>query len=75
MKEFVEYVARGLVEDPSQVRVIEDRHGDRVTIYLEVAESDMGKVIGKQGRIAHALRNLMKVVAMQEGVRVNLEIG
>lgn len=75
MKEFVEYVARGLVDDPSQVRVTEERHGDRVTIYLEVAEGDMGKVIGKQGRIAHALRNLMKVAAMQENVRVNLEIG
>jgi predicted RNA-binding protein YlqC (UPF0109 family) len=75
MKEFVEYIARGLVDDPSQVRVTEERHGDRVTIYLEVAEGDMGKVIGKQGRIAHALRNLMKVAAMQEHVRVNLEIG
>lgn len=75
MKEFVEYMARGLVDDPSQVRVIEERHGDRVTIYLEVAEGDMGKVIGKQGRIAHSLRNLMKVAAMQENVRVNLEIG
>jgi uncharacterized protein len=75
MKEFVEYMASGLVDDPSQVRVIEERHGDRVTIYLEVAEGDMGKVIGKQGRIAHSLRNLMKVAAMQENVRVNLEIG
>ena len=75
MKEFVEYVARGLVDDPSQVRVIEDRIGDRVTLYLEVAEADMGKVIGKNGRIAHAIRNLVKVAAMQEGVRVNLEIG
>jgi predicted RNA-binding protein YlqC (UPF0109 family) len=75
MKEFVEYMARGLVDDASQVRVIEDRYGDRVTIYLEVGEGDMGKVIGKQGRIAHAMRNLMKVAAMQEGVRVGLEIG
>lgn len=75
MKEFVEYVARGLVDDPSQVRVVEDRMGDRVTLYLEVAEGDMGKVIGKHGRIAHAIRNLVKVAAMQEGVRVNLEIG
>lgn len=75
MKEFVEYIAKGIVDDPAMVRVTEDRHGDRVTVSLEVAEEDMGKVIGKQGRIAHALRNLVKVVAMQEGVRAQLEIG
>ena len=75
MKEFVEYVVRGLVDQPDQVQVTERRSGDRVTIYLEVGEGDMGKVIGKQGRIAHAVRNLMKVVAIQEDVRVNLEIG
>lgn len=75
MKEFVEFVARGLVDDPAGVQVTEQRTGDRVTIYLEVGEGDMGKVIGKQGRIAHALRNLVKVAAMQEGVRATLEIG
>lgn len=75
MKDFVEYVARSLVEDPTQVRVTEQRQGDRVNLYLEVGEGEMGKVIGKQGRIAHAIRNVLKVAAMQEGVRVNLEIG
>jgi uncharacterized protein len=75
MKEFVEYLAQGLVDDPTGVVVTEHRSGDRVTLYLQVAEGDMGKVIGKQGRIAHAIRNLMKVTAMQEGVRVGLEIG
>jgi len=75
MKELVEYVAKALVDDPEQVRVTEQRQGDRVTLYLEVAEGEMGKVIGKQGRIAHAIRNLLKVAAMQEDVRVNLEIG
>ena len=75
MKELVEYIARGLVDDPSMVRVIEDRVGDRVTLYLEVAQGDMGKVIGKGGRIAHAMRNLVKVAAIQEDVRANLEIG
>ena len=75
MKELVEYIARGLVDNPEGVRVDEQRAGDRVSLYLEVAEGDMGKVIGKQGRIAHAMRNLVKVAAMQEGVRVNLDIG
>jgi predicted RNA-binding protein YlqC (UPF0109 family) len=75
MKDFVEYIARGLVEDPSQVHVTEERRGDRVTVYLRVAPDDMGKVIGRQGRVAHALRNLLKVAAIQEGVRATLEIG
>ncbi len=75
MKELVDYIARGLVEDPDQVRVVEHRRGDRVTIRLTVAGDDMGKVIGKQGRIARALRELLKVAAVQEGVRVDLEIG
>lgn len=75
MKDFVEFVARNIVDDPAEVRVTEHRNGDRVTIYLEVAQPDMGKVIGKQGRIAHAMRSLMKVAAMQEGVRATLEIG
>jgi hypothetical protein len=75
IKELVEYIARGLVENPGQVRVIEYRRGDRVTVRLMVADSDMGKVIGKQGRIARALRDLVKVAAVQEGVRVDLEIG
>ncbi len=75
MKEFVEYIARGLVDDPEQVRVTEQRAGDRVNIYLEVDQNDMGKVIGKNGRIAHAIRGLVKVAAMQEGVRANLDIG
>ncbi len=75
IKELVEYLARGLVENPGQVRVIEHRRGDRVTVRLIVADSDMGKVIGKQGRIARALRDLVKVAAVQEGVRVDLEIG
>jgi predicted RNA-binding protein YlqC (UPF0109 family) len=75
LKELVEYIARGLVDDPTAVQVTERRSGDRVTIYLQVGEHDMGKVIGKQGRIAHAIRGLMKVAAMQEDVRVALEIG
>lgn len=75
MKELVEYIARNLVDEPDSVQVEEQRQGDRVTLYLDVADGDMGKVIGKQGRIAHAIRNVVKVAAIQEGVRVNVEIG
>jgi predicted RNA-binding protein YlqC (UPF0109 family) len=75
MKDFIEYVARGLVDDPDAVVVEEDRWRDRVIYRLTVADSDMGKVIGKGGRIAHAMRALLKVGAVQDGSRVSLDIG
>ena len=75
MKEFVEYVARGLVDQPDAVRVEEDRWGDRVIYRLSVADGDMGKVIGKGGRIAHAMRNLLKAGAGRDGARISLDIG
>lgn len=74
MKELVEYIAQSLVDDPTSVQVREQRQGDRVWLNLSVARPDMGKVIGKDGRIAHAIRNVVKVAAIQQGVRVNLEI-
>ena len=75
MKEFVEYVARGLVDQPDAVQVEEDRWGDRVIYRLSVADGDMGKVIGRGGRIAHAIRTLLKVGAVRDGTRVSLDIG
>jgi uncharacterized protein len=75
MKELIEYVARALVDDPDQVRVTEEQDGDRIVLHLEVAEPDMGKVIGKQGRIAQAMRTLLKVAAVKRGQRAMLEIG
>lgn len=75
MKELVEFMARGLVDHPDQVRVEEENERDRVIFYLDVAEGDMGKVIGKEGRIANAMRTLLKVAATRENVRVSLEIG
>ncbi len=68
-------MARGLVDHPDQVRVEEENERDRVIFYLDVAEGDMGKVIGKEGRIANAMRTLLKVAATRENVRVSLEIG
>jgi uncharacterized protein len=74
MKDLVEYMARSLVDDPDSVRVDEEWRGDRVVIHLEVAEHDKGKVIGKQGRIANAMRTLLKVAATRDDARASLDI-
>jgi predicted RNA-binding protein YlqC (UPF0109 family) len=75
MSEVVEYLAKALVDQPDEVKVEEDRRGDRVDIRLLVAEDDRGKVIGRAGRIASSIRQLVKVAAVKEDVRVNLDIG
>jgi predicted RNA-binding protein YlqC (UPF0109 family) len=76
MKELIEYISRAIVDSPDGVRVREEEQGDTVIYYLEVAEADMGKVIGKQGRIANAMRALLKVAAARRGLRrASLEIG
>ena len=72
--ELVEYVARSLVDDPEQVSVqIHDEPEGKV-IELHVAEEDMGKVIGRNGSVAKALRTLLKVVSAREGEPISLEI-
>ena len=74
MKEIVEIIAKSLVDNPSAV-VINEREEDNVVIYeLHVATEDMGKVIGKQGRIAKALRTVVKAAATREDKKVNVEI-
>jgi len=75
MKELIEFLARSLVDNPDDVRVEEERDEDRIVLRLYVAEGDMGKVIGKQGRIANAMRDLLKVAAARQGTRASLEIG
>ena len=75
MGEVVDYLAKALVDHPEEVRVTEHIDGDRVQVRLDVAEDDWGKVIGKGGRIASSMRSLVKVAAVREDVRVNLEIG
>ncbi len=74
MKELVEYVARSLVNDPTQVHVAEVRGGATVHLELQVAKEDMGRVIGKHGRVANAIRALLEVAAAQEGKRFTLDI-
>ena len=75
MKELIEFLARSLVDNPDAVQVTEEQDGDRVIFRLHVADEDMGKVIGKQGRIANAIRTLLKVAAIRKGARAILEIG
>lgn len=73
MKELIEYIVKSLVEDPNSVEISETQ-GETVTIIeVRVAESDMGKVIGKEGRIASAIRTVAKASAGREKKRVNVE--
>ena len=74
MKELVEVVAKALVENPDEVVVTEKVEGKNVYIELHVAASDMGKVIGKQGRIAKAIRTVVKADSFKDNTRVDVEI-
>jgi len=74
VKELVEYIARALVDNPDQVQVIEVDGEKSNLIELRVAPEDMGKVIGKQGKIAQSIRTLTKATAAKEGKRVTVEI-
>ena len=74
MKEIVEIIAKALVDHPDQV-VVEEKDEERMTVFeLHVAQEDMGQVIGKQGRIAKALRTVVKAAATRENKRVTVEI-
>ncbi len=74
MKELVEVMAKALVEHPEEVVVTETMDGDTTQVDLQVAPSDMGKVIGKQGRIAKAIRAVVKAAATRDDRRVNVSI-
>ena len=74
MKELVEVIAKALVNNPDEVVVTETETDRDTVLELKVAPSDMGKVIGKQGRIAKAIRSVVKVAASKEDKRVTLDI-
>ena len=74
MKELIELIALQLVDDPSQVIVTEKKDGSNVRIELKVAKEDMGRVIGKGGRVANSIRVLLRVAAAREGKRVTRDI-
>ncbi len=74
MKELIEYIARSLASDPDAVKVTEEVEDGRVIFRLEVAPEDKGKVIGRQGRVAQAIRVLLRVAAVKNGTHAILEI-
>ncbi len=74
MKDLVEVIAKALVDNPDEVVVTEKTEGKNVTVELHVAASDMGKVIGKQGRIAKAIRSVVKAASSKDNKRVDVEI-
>jgi uncharacterized protein len=74
VKDFLEYVARGLVDKPDAVWVEVDEDEDETVLTLGVDQDDMGRVIGRDGRIANALRSLLRVMAARDGRHVELEI-
>ncbi len=74
MKELLLYMAKNLVDNPEEVTVTEIENEDGKVLELRVAEGDMGKVIGRQGRIAKEIRTIIKTVALRTGERVSVEI-
>ena len=74
MKDLLVYIAQNLVDNPDEVTVTEHESGNGIVLKLHVAPGDMGKVIGRQGRIAKEIRSLMRSVAQRKGVYVTVDI-
>ncbi len=74
MKELVEFVACSLVDDPTQVKVEEVNSSGKIHIELQVSKDDMGRIIGKSGRVANSLRLLLRVAAARQGKQVTLDV-
>ncbi|OJX41267.1 MAG: RNA-binding protein [Chloroflexi bacterium 44-23] len=74
MKELIEYIARSLVDDPTQVSVNQEQSAGKSRIELRVAKEDMGRVIGKNGRVANSMRVLLRVAAAREGKQASLDV-
>jgi len=74
MKELLEYIVKSIVTEPDKVNIIEESDDIGLVIKLEVAPEDKGRVIGRQGRVAEAMRTLLRVKAAKDNTRVRLEI-
>ncbi|MCC6299704.1 MAG: KH domain-containing protein [Anaerolineales bacterium] len=74
MKELIEYIAKSLVERPDEVQVTQSGSGSRVRIELSVSKDDMGRVIGKSGKVANSIRTLLRVAAEREGKHATLDV-
>ena len=74
MKDLIEYIAKSLVEHPEDVQVRQSGGGSRVRIELSVSKDDMGRVIGKGGKVANSIRTLLRVAAEREGKQATLDV-
>jgi predicted RNA-binding protein YlqC (UPF0109 family) len=74
LKELLEYIAKSLVDDPTEVRVVVKQDRREIRVELKVAEQDMGRIIGRNGRVANAIRALMRAAAARRGERTSLDI-
>ena len=74
MKDLIEYIAKSLVDHPDEVQVRQSGGGSRVRIELSVAKDDMGRVIGKGGKVANSIRTLLRVAAEREGKQATLDV-
>lgn len=74
MKELVETIAKALVDAPDQVQVTQEENDKGIIVTLKVADADVGKVIGKQGRVANAIRSVVKAAGIRKGVHVMVDI-
>jgi len=74
MKDLIEFVAKSLVDHPDQVEVREFGSDERIRLELSVAKEDMGRVIGKSGKVANSIRMLLRVAAEQEGKQATLDV-
>jgi predicted RNA-binding protein YlqC (UPF0109 family) len=74
MRDLIEYIAKALVERPEEVQVRESGSADRVRLELSVAQADMGRIIGKSGKVANAIRTMLRVAAEHEGKQATLDV-
>jgi predicted RNA-binding protein YlqC (UPF0109 family) len=74
MKDLVEYIAKGLVDNPNEVTVNEIHAGNNTILELHVSPDDMGRVIGREGKVANAIRSLVRVAGARQRLRINVEI-
>jgi predicted RNA-binding protein YlqC (UPF0109 family) len=74
VRELIEFIACSLVDDPTQVRINQVRHGPTTVFRLQVAKEDMGRVIGRSGKVANAMRILLNVAAAREGKQASLDV-
>lgn len=74
MKDLIEYIAKSLVDHPEEVQVHESGSGQRLRVELSVSKDDMGRVIGKGGKVANSIRTLLRVAAEREGKQATLDV-